>query len=128
MPGRNTQLDKEKRRAEPPDPAGFAERIPGPREPRQHPQQNTATGTEPRPDAEPAADPEPEDWELEPDDAADTDAGPESEKGAAGPDAANDSNNQLDLHDGCTKCGGGGSARILRLRGEPLSVATIRRM
>ncbi|MET9022868.1 DUF222 domain-containing protein [Actinopolymorpha sp. NPDC004070] len=87
-----------------------------------------ATTAETDPEAEreagtgPGSDPEtdtgPEDWSPGTQD----DAEPEFEQGAAGPEAA------IDPHDGCSKCGGGGSARISGLRGQPLSVATIRRM
>ncbi|SFF65974.1 protein of unknown function [Actinopolymorpha cephalotaxi] len=112
------QSDKEKPPPGQPDPtAGAAERIPAPREPGQPPQPNTATATEPGPDPEPHTGPG--DWDLG---AEDDDAEPGFDEGAAGPDAA------LDPHDGCSKCGGGGSARITGLRGEPVSVATIRRM
>ncbi|MGW0232353.1 DUF222 domain-containing protein, partial [Actinopolymorpha singaporensis] len=127
--GRKGQPDNDNRPpdpaelADPTHPAAVAERIAGRREPRQQPQQNTATGTG-LTKAHPEANAEPEERCLgEMDDAcADSDRGDDATR----PDAANDSNNQLDPHDGCTKCGGGGSARILRLRGEPLSVATIR--
>ncbi|MFD2081208.1 protein of unknown function [Actinopolymorpha cephalotaxi] len=131
-----SQPDTEKPPPDPTAPAGAAERVPAPREPGEPPQPNTATGTEPGPGTEPEAepgprrDPEPEphngnpephtgpeDWNLG---AEDDDAEPE--EGAAGPEAA------FDPHDGCSKCGGGGSARITGLRGEPVSVATIRRM
>ncbi|GAA2759299.1 DUF222 domain-containing protein [Actinopolymorpha rutila] len=101
---REGQPDKEK---PPGDPGGVADRIPEPREPGQHRQPNTETGADPTGAADPATN---------------ADAEPETEESAAGPEAA------TDLHDGCQKCGGGGSARILGLRGEPLSVATIRRM
>ncbi|SDT00308.1 HNH endonuclease signature motif containing protein [Actinopolymorpha singaporensis] len=129
--GRKGQPDNDNRPpdpaelADPTHPAAVAERIAGRREPRQQPQQNTATGTG-LTKAHPEANAEPEERCLgEMDDAcADSDRGDDATR----PDAANDSNNQLDPHDGCTKCGGGGSARILGLRGEPLSVATIRRM
>nr|WP_272956069.1 DUF222 domain-containing protein [Actinopolymorpha rutila] len=107
---RNAQPIREKR------PPG----QPEPREPGQHRQPNSETGAHPRPEADPEAATEPEDWSLGPEDDAGTDSEPE--EGAAGPEAA------IDPHDGCQKCGGGGSARILGLRGEPLSVATIRRM
>ncbi|MET9018542.1 DUF222 domain-containing protein [Actinopolymorpha sp. NPDC004070] len=106
---RNGQPDKEK---PPPDTTSLADRIPEPREPGQHPQPNTATG------ADPETDTGPEDCDLGAQDDADT----ELDEGAAGPEAA------IDPYDGCSKCGGGGSARILGLRGEPISVATIRRM
>ncbi|SDS14231.1 HNH endonuclease signature motif containing protein [Actinopolymorpha singaporensis] len=114
------------------NPAAVAERIPGRREPGQQPQQNTAT--EPDPGAGPGHGPEaiPQPHFGDPDEDADKYAEPED--GAAAPEAAIDPDDPInpdepiDPHDGCTKCGGGGSARILGLRGEPLSVATIRRM
>ncbi|GAA2760182.1 HNH endonuclease signature motif containing protein [Actinopolymorpha rutila] len=99
----NAQPVKEQRPPDPHHPGGVADRIPEPREPGQRPQPNTETGADPTGEADPEVDAEPE-------------------GGAAGPEAA------IDPHDGCQKCGGGGSARILGLRGEPLSVATIRRM
>ncbi|MET9021716.1 DUF222 domain-containing protein [Actinopolymorpha sp. NPDC004070] len=109
-----------------PGPGGVADRTPGPREPGQHPQPKTTAGTDPEAEREagtgPGADREtdtgPEDWGPGTQD----DAEPEFEQGAAGPEAA------MDPHDGCSKCGGGGSARISGLRGQPLSVATVRRM
>ncbi|GAA2755169.1 DUF222 domain-containing protein [Actinopolymorpha rutila] len=87
----------------PGDPGGYADRVPEPRGPGQHPQPHSETGADPTGETDP-----------------ETDA--ETGEGAARLEAA------PDPHDGCTKCGGGGSARILGLRGEPLSVATIRRM
>ncbi|MET9023323.1 DUF222 domain-containing protein [Actinopolymorpha sp. NPDC004070] len=127
--GRNGQPDREK---PPPDTARLADRVPEPRAPGQHSQPNTATGTAPETGTDPdagreagtglGADPEtdtgPEDWDLGAQDDDDT----KLQESAAGPEAA------IDPHDGCSKCGGGGSARILGLRGEPISVATIRRM
>ncbi|GAA2756784.1 HNH endonuclease signature motif containing protein [Actinopolymorpha rutila] len=121
--GRNAQPVEENRLPDPLDPGGVAERLPEPREPGQHRQPNTATGSDPTGETDPEVDAEPEDWGLGPEDDADTDSEPE--EGAAGPEAAP---NHIDPHDGCQTCGGGGSARILGLRGEPLSVATIRRM
>ncbi|GAA2755113.1 HNH endonuclease signature motif containing protein [Actinopolymorpha rutila] len=105
---REGQPDKEK---PPGDPAGAADRIPEPRDPGQHPQPHTATGADPTGETDPA-----------------TDADPEVEQGAVVPEAAIDPDDPIDPHDGCQKCGSGGSASILGLRGEPLSVATIRRM
>ncbi|MFD2079558.1 protein of unknown function [Actinopolymorpha cephalotaxi] len=147
------QPDNEKSPPDQPDPpVGAAERIPAPRQPGQHPQPNTATGTAPEAEPGPGHDPEPEphngnpepatgpgDWNLG---AEDDDAEPEFDEGAAEPEAAPDShastdgydrgtpidNDSIDPRDGCHRCGGGGSARITGLRGEPLSVATIRRM
>ncbi|GAA2759884.1 DUF222 domain-containing protein [Actinopolymorpha rutila] len=103
---REAQPDKEK---PPGDPGGVADRIPEPREPEHHPQPHTETGADPTGEADPEVDAEPE-------------------ESAAGPEAAIDHTGPIDPHDGCQKCGGGGSAWILGLRGEPLSVATIRRM
>ncbi|MET9020462.1 hypothetical protein ABZV93_10800, partial [Actinopolymorpha sp. NPDC004070] len=141
----------------PPGPGSVADRIPGPREPGRHPHLNTATGLNPEggpgfgPD--PETDTGPEDCDLGAQEAAG--AEPEIEEGAAGPEAAHepsepgdtsepddtgepddttdpedltDPMGRIDPHDGCSKCGGGGSARIFGLRGEPISVATIRRM
>ncbi|MET9023355.1 DUF222 domain-containing protein, partial [Actinopolymorpha sp. NPDC004070] len=47
---------------------------------------------------------------------------PNTEPGTAGPEAA------IDPHDGCPKCGGGGSARYLGTDGTPISAATVRRL
>ncbi|MET9021260.1 DUF222 domain-containing protein [Actinopolymorpha sp. NPDC004070] len=143
----------------PPGPGIAADRIPGPREPGQPPQPNTATGTRPDtgtdPDAEreagtglgsdPETDTGPEDCDLGAQDDADTEtqggtAGSKAASDPGDPDDATDTEDatdrddlidpdgRIDPHDGCSKCGGGGSARILGLRGEPISVATIRRM
>ncbi|MFD2083342.1 HNH endonuclease signature motif containing protein [Actinopolymorpha cephalotaxi] len=142
---RKDQPDKEKLPADRPDPSvGTAERIPAPREPGHHPQPNTATGTNPGPGTGPgpgSSDPEPEPHNGNPEPHTgpeDCDLGAEDDaefqEGAAEPEAAPDHddrarpNQPVDPHDGCQKCGGGGSARITGLRGEPLSVATIRRM
>ncbi|SFH58122.1 protein of unknown function, partial [Actinopolymorpha cephalotaxi] len=143
------QPDNEKTPADQPDPpAGAAERIPAPREPGQHPQPNTATGTGPETEPGPRWDPQPEphngnpephtgpeDCDLRPeDDDAEPEEGAAEPEAALDPDAATDTydrgdpNQPIDPHDGCSKCGGGGSARITGLRGEPVSVATIRRM
>ncbi|SDS58424.1 HNH endonuclease signature motif containing protein [Actinopolymorpha singaporensis] len=118
---------KEKPSPDTPEPAGFGDRKPGPREPRQDLQPNNAAGWDPRV-LETGT--EPEYWET----GAERDAEPESQEGAAESEAVIDPDDHIDPdnhhvpHDGCTKCGGGGSARILGLRGEPVSVATIRRM
>ncbi|MFD2082349.1 protein of unknown function [Actinopolymorpha cephalotaxi] len=117
------QPDNEKPPPRQPDPpTGVAERIPAPREPGQPPQPNTATGTGPEAEPGPRWDPEPHTGPEDCDLGADADNDAEPDEGAAVPEAA------LDPHDGCQNCGGGGSARITGLRGEPLSVATIRRM
>ncbi|MFD2078968.1 protein of unknown function [Actinopolymorpha cephalotaxi] len=47
---------------------------------------------------------------------------PEPDQGAVGMKDA------IDPHDGCPKCGGGGSARYLGTDGKPISAATVRRL
>ncbi|GAA2757151.1 HNH endonuclease signature motif containing protein [Actinopolymorpha rutila] len=46
----------------------------------------------------------------------------------AGLGAAIDPTDPIDPHDGCPKCGGGGSARYLGTDGKPISATTVRRL
>ncbi|MET9023035.1 DUF222 domain-containing protein [Actinopolymorpha sp. NPDC004070] len=100
--GRTAQAGKPKRQSS--GTGSAVDGVPPPRTPGQRPQPNT----EPRADAGSDAGCAPK-----------TDLTPEHD---LGPEAA------IDPHDGCPRCGGGGSARYLGSDGKPISAATVRRL
>ncbi|MFD2077767.1 HNH endonuclease signature motif containing protein [Actinopolymorpha cephalotaxi] len=91
--------------------------IPPPRTPDQphHPQPNTDPEPEPRTATGSGTEPDPHTGQVPGRDA-------EPDQGAVGLKDA------IDPHDGCPKCGGGGSARYLGTDGKPISAATVRRL
>ncbi len=122
--GRKSQAGKEKWR--PPDAGAVADGIPPPREPGTPLQPNTdlepdpGTGTEPATDSEPGSG-------LDP--GKDTDPGMGlGRRVDAEPEGAVGLKDAIDPHDGCRRCGGGGSARYLGADGMPISAATVRRL